>query len=123
MRKGGSKIKDRLSIDKRPKEVEKREEIGHWEGDLIIGKNRKNVIGTLVERVTRYTIIVRPKSRKTKDVVKAFVKALKKLPGKYKKSLTYDNGLEMAGHKKFTDQTGMPVYFLPSVFIVGKRDE
>jgi len=109
--KGGSKIKDRLSIDHRPKSIELREEIGHWEGDLIIGKNRKNVIGTLVERVTRFTLIVRPKSRKAKDVRKAFEKAFKKVPDQFKKSLTYDNGLEMAEHKIFTKNTNMPVYF------------
>jgi len=111
LRKGGSKIKDRISIEDRPKEVELREEIGHWEGDLIIGKNRKNAIGTLVERVTRYTLIVRPKSRKSRDVRKAFERALRKIPKAYKKSLTYDNGLEMAEHKLFTKETGMPVYF------------
>lgn len=110
-RKGGSTIKDRVSIDKRPGKIEKRKEIGHWEGDLIIGKNKKKVIGTLVERVTRYTIIVRPRSRKSKDVVKAFAKALKKIPAKFKKSMTYDNGTEMARHKLFTKLTGMPVYF------------
>ena len=109
--KGGSKIKNRLSIDHRPKIVELRKEIGHWEGDLIIGKNRKNVIGTLVERVTRFTLIVKPKSRKAKDVRKAFENALKKVPHKFKKSLTYDNGLEMAEHKQFTKNTNMPVYF------------
>ncbi len=111
LRKGGSKIKDRLSIDNRPKKVEERKEIGHWEGDLVIGKNRKKVIGTLVERVTRYTLIVRPKSRKSRDVRNAFAKALKKIPREFKKSLTYDNGMEMAEHKLFTEQTGMPVYF------------
>jgi len=109
--KGGSKIKDRLSIDHRPEKIELRKEVGHWEGDLIIGKNRKNVIGTLVERVTRFTLIVRPKSRKAKDVRKAFEKAFRKVPDQFKKSLTYDNGLEMAEHKIFTKNTNMPVYF------------
>ena len=111
LRKGGSKIKDRLSIDNRPKEVESREQFGHWEGDLIIGKNRKIVIGTLVERKSRYTIIVKPKSRKSKDVVMAFVKAFSKIPPQFKVSLTYDNGMEMAQHKLFTQLTTMPVYF------------
>jgi len=109
--KGGSKIKDRLSIEQRPKIVDLREEVGHWEGDLIIGRNRKNVIGTLVERVTRFTIIVKPKSRKSKDVRKAFENAFRKVPEEFKKSLTYDNGLEMAEHKIFTENTKMPVYF------------
>jgi len=107
----GSTIKDRVSIDCRPTEVDSRGEIGHWEGDLIIGLNKKNVIGTLVERKTRFTIIVKPKSKKSKDVVKAFVNAFKKIPAQYKKSLTYDNGTEMAQHKSFTKNTGMPVFF------------
>lgn len=107
----GPKINDRVSIDCRPKDVESRIEIGHWEGDLIIGLNQKNVIGTLVERKTRFTIIVKPKSKKSIDVVNAFVKAFKKIPAKFKKSLTYDNGTEMAQHKSFSKQTGMPVYF------------
>ena len=111
LRKGGSKIKNRVSIDNRPPIVDHRKEFGHWEGDLIIGKNRKNVIGTLVERVSRFTLIVRPKSRKAKHVAEAFAKALKHIPQKFKKSLTYDNGLEMAQHKLFSKLTSMPVYF------------
>jgi len=107
----GPVIKDRVSIDLRPKKVDLRQEIGHWEGDLIIGKNKKNVIGTLVERVSRFTLIVQPKSRKARDVRKAFEKAFKNIPPQFKKSLTYDNGTEMAEHKIFTQNTGMPVYF------------
>ncbi len=109
--KGGSKIKDRLSIELRPNVVDLRQEIGHWEGDLIIGRNKKNVIGTLVERVTRFTLIVRPKSRKSSDVRKAFEKAFRIIPEQFKISLTYDNGMEMAEHKIFTKNTGIIVYF------------
>lgn len=107
----GPVIKDRVSIDLRPKKVELRKEIGHWEGDLIIGKNKKNVIGTLVERVSRFTLIVRPKSRKARHVRRAFENALKCIPKQFKKSLTYDNGTEMAEHKIFSNNTNMKVYF------------
>lgn len=104
-------IKGRISIEDRPNSVERREEIGHWEGDLIIGKDRKTAMGTLVERVTRFTIIIPLETRESKEVVKSFSKALNKLPKEYRKTLTYDNGKEMSEHKKFTKLTGMPVYF------------
>jgi len=104
-------IKDRVSIDKRPKHIEDRNQAGHWEGDLIIGKNKKTAIGTLVERKTRFTIIVPLKNRKAKTVAKAFANAFKRIPEALRKSLTYDNGIEMAAHKFFTKLTGMKVYF------------
>jgi IS30 family transposase len=105
------KIIDRVSIDKRPDHIEKREEVGHWEGDLVIGRGQTSAIGTLVERKLRYTIIVPLKSRKSKDVVKAFAKEIMKLPPSVLKTLTYDNGIEMAAHKDFTRRTKMDVYF------------
>jgi len=108
-RKGG--IKDRVSIDNRPKAIDNRNRVGHWEGDLIIGKNKKTAIGTLVERKTRFTIIVPLKNRKTITVAKAFANAFKRIPCALRKSLTYDNGIEMAAHKLFTKLTGMKVYF------------
>jgi Transposase and inactivated derivatives, IS30 family len=104
-------IKDRVSIDKRPKSIENRNRVGHWEGDLIIGKNKKTAIGTLVERKTRFTIIVPLKNRKAKTVAKAFARAFNRLPKTFRKSLTYDNGIEMAAHKLFSKLTGMKVYF------------
>ena len=104
-------IKDRVSIEHRPDSVELRNEVGHWEGDLIIGKNKKTAIGTLVERKTRFTIIVPLKDRKSKTVVKAFANALNRMPKVLRKSLTYDNGTEMAAHKLFTKLTQIPVFF------------
>lgn len=104
-------IKDPIRIDERPEEVIGREIPGHWEGDLILGKNRESAIGTLVERSTRTTILVHLKARDAKTVRKAFEKEFKQLPKIMKKSLTYDNGTEMAQHKLFTKNTKVQVYF------------
>ena len=105
------KIPDRIPIDDRPEEVKYRKQIGHWEGDLIVGKGQKSVIGTLVERATRFTIIVKLESRKSEHVVSRFAEELKKYPRQLLKSLTYDNGVEMTAHKEFTRRTSMSVYF------------
>jgi IS30 family transposase len=105
------KIEDMLSIEERPKEVEDRIIPGHWEGDLIIGKNNRSALGTLVERTTRTTILIPVKSKGANDVAKAFAKEVKKLPQQMKLSMTYDQGREMAQHKLFTKITGVKVYF------------
>lgn len=104
-------IPDRVSIDERPAEVVGREFPGHWEGDLIIGKNQASAIGTLVERSTRAVILVHLKARDSKTVRLAFEKKFNALPDVMKKSLTYDNGIEMAQHKRFTKNTNVKVYF------------
>lgn len=105
-------IRKLTSIHERPKEVEKREIPGHWEGDLVIGKDNKSAIGTLVERTTRFTIIVLfQDNHTTREVCLGFAAALGLLPPHMKKSLTYDRGSEMAGHKWFTEITGIPVFF------------
>ncbi len=110
-RKTGSKIINQVSIDNRPKHIELRNEIGHWEGDLMIGKNHKSAIGTIVERKSRYTIIIKLKSKKADEVAKMFSKKLNQLNPLFKKSMTYDNGIEMAKHEKITQKTGMKIYF------------
>ncbi len=107
----GSKIINQVSIDNRPKHIELRKEIGHWEGDLMIGKNQKSAIGTIVERKSRYTIIIKLKSRKSDEVAKMFSKKLNQLQQIFKKSMTYDNGIEMAKHQNITQNTGMKIYF------------
>ena len=107
----GSKIINQVSIDNRPKHIELREETGHWEGDLMIGKNHKSAIGTIVERKSRYTIIIKLKSKKADEVAKMFSKKLNQLQNIFKKSMTYDNGIEMARHEKITQKTGMKIYF------------
>ncbi len=104
-------LEDMLSIEERPKEVEDRIIPGHWEGDLIIGKNNRSALGTLVERTTRTTILVPVKNREAETVAKAFAKEVKKLPRQMKLSMTYDQGREMASHKLFTNITGVKVYF------------
>ncbi len=109
--KRGVKIKDQTSIDDRPKHIENRKEIGHWEGDLVIGKAQQSAIGTLVERKARYTFIVKLKNRKSATVRKGFAKEFNQINKLFTKTLTYDNGMEMAEHKQFSNHTGMPVYF------------
>ena len=104
-------IEEMLSIEERPKEVEDRIIPGHWEGDLIIGKNNRSALGTLVERTSRTTILIQVKSKEAEVVAKAFAKEVKKLPQQMKLSMTYDQGREMAKHKLFTDITGVKVYF------------
>jgi len=105
------KIEDMLSIEERPKEVESRIIPGHWEGDLIVGKNNRSALGTLVERTSRTTILIPIKNREAETVAKAFAKEVKKLPIQMKLSMTYDQGREMARHKLFTNITGVKVYF------------
>lgn len=104
-------ISDQVRIDERPEEVKGRLIPGHWEGDLVLGKERDSAIGTLVERTTRTIIIVPLKSRDSESVRKAFESEFKKIPRLMKKTLTYDNGSEMAQHKLFTKNTKIQVYF------------
>lgn len=104
-------LKDMLSIEERPKEVEDRTIPGHWEGDLIVGKNNRSALGTLVERTTRTIILVPVKNKTAEVVAKEFAKEMKKLPKQMKLTLTYDQGREMAQHKLFTNITGIKVYF------------
>lgn len=105
------KITDMLSIDERPKEVEDRIVPGHWEGDLIIGKNQRTALGTLVERTTRFTMLIPLKARDSWEVYKSFAKMVKKIPQELARSLTYDRGTEMRQHKLFTRDTNVKVYF------------
>ncbi|MGV8026689.1 MAG: IS30 family transposase [Anaerolineaceae bacterium] len=106
------KITDMLSIEERPPEVEDRSVPGHWEGDLILGKNRQSALGTLVERTTRYTMLVPlGEKRDAVTVREAFAQAFTTLPVELKRSLTYDQGKEMSEHQRFTIDTGIKVYF------------
>ena len=105
------RIAGRVSIEQRPASVETRTELGHWEGDLMIGSNQNSFLGTLVERKIRYTILVKLPDKKSETVTNAFANSIYKVPEYMKKTLTYDNGSEMAKHKSFSLQTGMDVYF------------
>ena len=110
-RGGGSKIINQVSIDNRPQHIALRNEVGHWEGDLVIGKNHKSAIGTIVERKTRFTLIVKLEPKKAGEVANEFSEILNKLNPIYKKTMTYDNGIEMARHEKITQNTGIKIYF------------
>jgi IS30 family transposase len=106
------KIANMLSIEERPAEVADRSVPGHWEGDLILGKYKRSALGTLVERTTRYTILVPLGEHKdAASVREAYAEAFKSLPAELKKSLTYDQGKEMSEHEQFTIDTGIQVYF------------
>lgn len=107
----GEKIKKGISIENRPKEVDTREEIGHWEGDLMIGVKQNSCIGSIVERKSRYTILVKLPNKRSINVCGAFAEKLSQLPKAYRKSMTYDNGVEMAQYQTITDRTGMNIYF------------
>ncbi len=107
-----SNLREMVSIDERPAEVHERLIPGHWEGDLMIGGGRtQTAMGTLVERRTRYAILVPLKNKSAEEVRKEFAKEVKKLPRALRLSLTYDQGREMAQHQLFTKETKMKVYF------------
>lgn len=106
-----SGITNAISITERPAEVADRTVPGHWEGDLIIGKDQQSALGTLVERTTRYLLLVALSGRDAYTVRIAFAKAVKQLPRHLKRSLTYDRGVEMAEHELFTKETKIKVFF------------
>lgn len=100
------------SIHKRPKEIEKRLVPGHWEGDFIIGKDHQSAILTLVERMTRYLIMLPLGHKKDAETVRhRLVELFGKMPSDMKKSLTYDRGSELSKHKAITEESGVPIYF------------
>jgi IS30 family transposase len=99
-----------VSISERPASAEDRAVPGHWEGDLLFG-SRNSQIATLVERQTRYVMLVKVGGKDTETVVSALIKNARKLPQELYKSLTWDRGKEMAGHKRFTLATDIQVYF------------
>ena len=103
-------IPNAISIRERPASVEDRAVPGHWEGDLIAGSNN-SYIATLVERYTRYVMLVKVNNKDTESVVSALIKQSKKLPSELYKSLTWDRGTEMADHQRFTLATDIDVYF------------
>jgi IS30 family transposase len=103
-------IADAVSISERPASVEDRAVPGHWEGDLVFGSGNSQ-IATLVERQTRYVMLVKLEGKDSQSVVNALIKNARKLPQELYKSLTWDRGTEMHGHKRFTMATDIQVYF------------
>ena len=104
------RIRDAVSISERPATAEDRAVPGHWEGDLLCG-NRSSQIATIVERQTRYLMLVKVASKDAETFANALIKNARKLPQELYKSLTWDRGTEMAGHKRFTLATDIQVYF------------
>jgi IS30 family transposase len=104
------RITDAVSISERPASVKDRAVPGHWEGDLLFG-SKNSQIATLVERHTRYVMLVKVAGKDTETVINALIKNARKLPEELYKSLTWDRGKEMADHKRFTLATDIQVYF------------
>lgn len=103
-------IKDALPISERPAEAADRAVPGHWEGDLITGANNTH-IATLVERLSRFTVLVKVPGKDTASVVGELIRAVNRLPDNYMRSLTWDRGTELADHKRFSMATDTAVYF------------
>ncbi|TQV69714.1 IS30 family transposase, partial [Exilibacterium tricleocarpae] len=103
-------IVDGVSISERPADVEDRAIPGHWEGDLIAG-SENSYIATVVERASRFTVLVKVSGKKTDQVVSALSRQMSKLPALLRQSLTWDRGTELASHASFTVETNMDVYF------------
>jgi len=106
------KIPDMVMIADRPAEIEDRAVPGHWEGDLILGANGQSAVGTLVERSTRFVLLLHlGKDRSAAAVEVAMRNVIATLPGELMRSVTWDQGKEMANHRSITVATGVPIYF------------
>jgi transposase, IS30 family len=107
-----ARIKGMVNISERPAEVEDRAVPGHWEGDLILGKNGRSAIGTLVERSTRFVMLLHlPEGHGALQVQQAMIAATQRLPSAIWKSLTWDQGTEMRNHAEIQIATGLEIYF------------
>jgi IS30 family transposase len=106
------RIKDMVMISERPAEADDRAVPGHWEGDLILGRDNRSAIGTLVERTTRYVLLLHlPNDHTALAVQKAMVRAIRTLPAHLWRSLAWDQGSEMANHRAITLAADLPIYF------------
>lgn len=105
------RILNRIDIALRPKNIEKRRQFGHWEGDSVLYKGHSQNLSTNTERKTRYTIISRPKDKSAKERTRIINIKFKKLPLQSRITMTFDNGLEFSDHENITKKTGMKIYF------------
>jgi IS30 family transposase len=103
-------IVDAVSIRERPAEIEDRAMPGHWEGDLLSGASNTHIV-TLVERQSRFTMLVKLAGKDTVSVVNALSQQVRRLPAELRQSMTWDRGMELANHKDFTIATDVKVYF------------
>ena len=107
----GPKIPDRVDISERPDAVDERKEIGHWEGDTVVGKNQDGFAVTLVERFSRQSVGVKTQTKTADEVRQAVIEALMDYPVSWVKTITFDNGSEFAGHGAIANALNISVYF------------
>jgi IS30 family transposase len=110
-KEGRGMIRDRVSIEQRPQEVANKKRYGDWEGDLMVGKGHQGVLATMVERKSYFTLAKALDDKKAPTMTKAVKQLYKAIPTSLRKTMTYDNGKEIAEHKKISKALGMSIYF------------
>jgi IS30 family transposase len=105
------RLRDMVSIHDRPVEVQGRQVAGHWEGDLIKGARNASAVGTLVERKSRFVLLAKVERPDAESVLEGFTRRLRTLPASLRKTLTYDQGKEMARHQELAERLHLRVYF------------